>query len=342
MKKIVLFNHKGGVSKTTTAFNLGWKLAQQEETRVLLVDADPQCNLSSLFLGDDYDEYYENEETQSQNIKDGVRNAFDGIPKPIEPLTCPYAKRNKRLYLLPGHMTLSEFDAQLNFAQTATQALSSLKSLPGAFNDLINKTSEKYCIDYVIIDLNPGLSAINQNLFLISDAFIIPTNPDAFSLMAIKSLSSILPRWIKWKNENIALFQDSAYPLPTEIPRFVGEIAQRFNIRNGAATKPYHDKIEDIVALIKSELIPSLQSNNMLFSEESYKSAGIDDTYKLCEIKDFQGLAPKSQKYHVPVFALSDDELEATGAVLAGMKDNRDYFGTVFQKMAEQLILLLK
>jgi cellulose biosynthesis protein BcsQ len=45
--KIVLFNHKGGVSKTTTSYNLGWMLASLGK-KVLLVDADPQCNLSIL------------------------------------------------------------------------------------------------------------------------------------------------------------------------------------------------------------------------------------------------------------------------------------------------------
>jgi cellulose biosynthesis protein BcsQ len=43
MNKIALFNHKGGVSKTTTTFNLGWILAEHGN-RVVLVDADPQCN----------------------------------------------------------------------------------------------------------------------------------------------------------------------------------------------------------------------------------------------------------------------------------------------------------
>ena len=47
---ISLFNHKGGVSKTTTAFNLGWSLAN-EGKRVLLVDLDSQCNLTGLLLG---------------------------------------------------------------------------------------------------------------------------------------------------------------------------------------------------------------------------------------------------------------------------------------------------
>ena len=48
--QVALFNHKGGVSKTTTSFNLGWILAEQGH-RVVLVDADPQCNLSGLVMG---------------------------------------------------------------------------------------------------------------------------------------------------------------------------------------------------------------------------------------------------------------------------------------------------
>jgi cellulose biosynthesis protein BcsQ len=47
---ISLFNHKGGVSKTTTAFNLGWMLGRLGKN-VLMVDCDPQCNLTGMVLG---------------------------------------------------------------------------------------------------------------------------------------------------------------------------------------------------------------------------------------------------------------------------------------------------
>ena len=55
---------------------------------------------------------------------------------------------------------------------------------------------------------------------MISDGFIIPTNPDTFSLTALKSLSQILPKWINLKNENIGLFRDSAYLLPESTSKF--------------------------------------------------------------------------------------------------------------------------
>ena len=57
MKKIAIFNHKGGVSKTTTAFHIGWMLANKGK-KVLFVDADSQCNLTMMFMGySKYDDF---------------------------------------------------------------------------------------------------------------------------------------------------------------------------------------------------------------------------------------------------------------------------------------------
>lgn len=50
MKKIAIFNHKGGVAKTTTTFNLGSAIARQGK-KVLLVDTDSQCNLTLYSMG---------------------------------------------------------------------------------------------------------------------------------------------------------------------------------------------------------------------------------------------------------------------------------------------------
>ena len=182
-KRIVFFNHKGGVSKTTTVYNLGWKLA--EKSNVLIVDGDPQCNLTSLILRDNFDKYYSDDETKNQNIKDGVDPAFSGRPVPISHVKCITADRNRNLFLMAGHANLAEYDASLTFAQTSNNAIATLQNLPGAFNQLMEFCEKKYDIEYTLIDLNPGLSAINQNLFLNSDYFVIPANPDPFSIMAI-------------------------------------------------------------------------------------------------------------------------------------------------------------
>jgi cellulose biosynthesis protein BcsQ len=346
MFKIVFFNHKGGVSKTTTTYHLGWMLAILGK-KVLVVDGDPQCNLTSLILGDDFDDYYTQDATKNQNIKDGVKVAFEGKPYPIEAVTCRNPSNNSNLFLLAGHPNLSEYDASLSFAQTSNNALTTLMNLPGAFNELITKTCEKYEIDIVLIDLNPGLSAINQNLFTLCDAFIIPTNPDPFCIMAIKSLATVLPRWVKWTDNmrNVYFEAGATYQLSNSRPRFIGEIIQRYNIRKGSAARPFQGSINEIKQVVSQTFVPAMKQNNMLFDDELYKSANIPIDYCFAEIPDFQSILQKANEAGVPLFTLTDSQLNVTGPVLDGpngLKVKRQEFYDLFLRLANQIITIVE
>lgn len=348
--KIVFFNHKGGVSKTTTTYNLGWMLADLGK-RVLLVDADPQCNLTSLILGDSFDDYYTEDSTKNQNIKDGVKVAFEGQPRPIEAVTCNSPDANSNLFLLAGHANLSEYDASLSFAQNSNNAITALMNLPGAFNELINRTIEKYDIEFVLIDLNPGLSAINQNFFILCDAFIVPTNPDPFSIMALNSLSNILPRWVAWADNMREIFKDAAYPLSDSRPKFVGEIVQKFNVRKGKPTLSAKYSIDGIKEAIKDTFIPAVRKAQMLFENTVYEEANIPGDFCIAEIPDFQGMIHKSYAVGKPVFALTEDEIrdsfnDKTNLTVGNLHQNyvemRDKYEKDFKKIANQLIVIAK
>ncbi|MHC5756066.1 MAG: ParA family protein [Nostoc sp.] len=338
-KRIVIFNHKGGVSKTTSIYNIGWMLSKNYN--ILLVDADPQCNLSSLILGDDFEKYYLEDATKHQNIKDGVEVAFGGKPYPIKAVDCFSPVRAPSLYLLAGHANLSEYDGALTFAQTSNNAIPTLQNLPGAFSELIKLTEEKYSVEYTLIDLNPGLSAINQNLFLTSHAFVVPTNPDPFSVMAINTLTNILPKWVLWKKNSIQIFADSAYQMLEGEPKFLGSLIQRFNVRNGRAAKPYRDNIGEIKSKIGGDFFKALSKVGMTLNSEEYQQDFIESGYCLNEIPDFQGLLPKSHQAGVPVFELLDTEINETGPVLQQMKNNRDKFKGKFESLNDKLLELL-
>lgn len=338
-KRLVLFNHKGGVSKTTTVYNLGWILAEQGH-QVLLVDADPQCNLSSLILGDEFDAYYLDEGTRLQNIKDGVAPAFTGKPTPIQPVMCRSPVREPRVHLLAGHATLSEYDASLTFAQNSN-ALATLQNLPGAFHELIRQVEEVNHIDFTIIDLNPGLSAINQNLFLNADFILIPTNPDPFSIMALRTLESIFPRWASWKASNEVVFEDSAYPLRPGLPKFAGTVIQRFNVRKGRAAAPYRDNIAEIKAVTQQRLYPALKNAGLTLPDSMYPNALRENGFCLEEIPDFGALLPCSHDAGVPVFALQNDELNATGVVLENTIERRDRIHQQITSVAQTLQSLM-
>lgn len=335
-KRIAMFNHKGGVSKTTSVYNIGWMLSKS--FKVLIVDADPQCNLSSLILGEGYERYYIDSATQNQNIKDGVKVAFEGKPSPIAAVNCFSPQRAPSLYLLAGHANLSEYDAALTFAQTSNNAIATLQNLPGAFSELLRLTESKYGIDFTLIDMNPSLSSINQNLFISSNAFIVPTNPDPFSVMAIETLKTILPRWVTWSRNSAALFASSAYPLPSLSPKFLGTLIQRFNIRNGKAAKPYRDNISEIKAAIKGDFLASLSKDGMVLAQ--YPKPLVDNDYCLSEIPDFQGLLPKAYDAGVPIFDLKDEEIGETGPVLAGLQAKRKVFLDQFTEISKEVVSL--
>lgn len=353
-KRISMFNHKGGVGKTVDAYHIGWKLTQGGK-RVLLVDGDSQVNLTALVFGPDrFDDYFDSSESRGDNIKDGVAPVFEGKPAAIKALKCPAASNNKNLFILPGHADLATYEGQLSLAQETAGSLSVLKNLPGALNALIGKTEELNRIDYTIIDLNPGLGAINQNFLLASDAFIVPTNPDPFSLMAIKTLSEHLTRWVKWKNENGGKFSNTDYPLTSTIPKFLGTINARFNKHASKAARKFDARIKLIDAAVEETLAPALAVAGMLFKDECYTeafekwktelSAEGQGRYALARIPDFQSLIHSATNSLKPVFALTRNDLVKDGlqgTVLDTAEKNVKLFDGIFSAISNKIEILL-
>ncbi|WP_339240523.1 ParA family protein [Geobacillus sp. FSL W8-0466] len=117
VRVISLFNHKGGVSKTTTTFNLGWVLADLGY-RVIMVDGDPQCNLTGMALDfsgmDDFEEFYE--KNPDGNIKDALKPAFLSQPVSLQPVKCLEVSGRENLFVLPGHVGFAEYDVPLGIA----------------------------------------------------------------------------------------------------------------------------------------------------------------------------------------------------------------------------------
>lgn len=337
--RIIFFNHKGGVSKTTTTFNLAWKLASRG-CRVLMVDADPQCNLTGLVLRDGFEQYYQDDATKNQNLKDGVSPAFESKPEPIRAFDCYNVPNNLNLFLLPGNPTLTELEPSLSFAQTSNNAYTTMQNLPGAFNALIEALCKHHSIDYVFFDVNPGLGAINQNFVSISDIIILPTNPDPFSLMAIKTLSDVLPRWKSHAEQMHRLFAKSSYPFPLIDTKFAGLIIQRFNIRNGQPNTRFRNNMDEILQEVDRLLVPSLQKNSMVLDSAAYPNSTHPEHYCLAEIPDFQSLIQTANNEGVPVFALTKEQIDRSGTVLEQVEIKRDSIDGVFNKFCDIIIAI--
>lgn len=355
IKRIALFNHKGGVSKTTTTFNLGWMLASQGH-RVVLVDADPQCSLSGLVLGykgqEEFEKFYRTQ--PGRNIRDGLASAFESRPKEIEAVECVPVEGNPKLFLLPGHIRLAEYEVSLGMAQELSGTIQTLQNLPGSISYLLTKTAERHEADYILIDMNPGLSSINQNLLMTSDYFIVPASPDYFSVMAIDSLATVFPRWRAWSRQasSMPIFREATYPFPTTVPKFLGTIIQNYRVRDRATADQEGDKaptsgtpaagfqrwITEINAKVRDTFVPALRAQEMLLPDKKYRTVGIDEDYCLGSISSFNSLIAKSQEYQVPVFTLTDEQIQLGGVLLDRTNESKEMFERIFSKLAQLVV----
>jgi len=342
-KKIAMFNHKGGVSKTTTVFNLGWMLAERGE-KVVMVDADPQCNLTGMVLGyrgvEDFESFYDN--YGRNTLKSGLEPAFEAQPRSIEAVELVEVEGRKDLHLLAGDLRLAEYETTLGIAQELSAAIQALQNLPGSLNFLIDRTAESVDADYVLLDMSPGLGPVNQNLVAISDYVLVPTAPDFFSVMAIDSLSRVLPRWNTWGRQAAAMdiLKNAAYPFPEPTTKLLGTVVQKFRPRAGKPASSFQRWIDELAQAVETRLVPALEPQQMLLEANLYEVNGIGADMKLAEIADFNSLISMSQENQTPVFALNKQQLGAVGVVLEGHEKLRDAFRETFYALTSRVISL--
>lgn len=166
-KVIAVYNNKGGVSKTSTCSNVGAALTVLGK-KVLLVDCDPQANLTVSVGVDD--------ESLERTIYDLFKN-YNNITKDlVTSVTVPTVFNN--LEILPSDITLS--DAEI--------AISRLNYREMILRQIIDRVRDDY--DYILIDCPPSLGLLSINAICAADRLIIPIIPDYFSLKGMKHLLS--------------------------------------------------------------------------------------------------------------------------------------------------------
>jgi cellulose biosynthesis protein BcsQ len=339
---ITLFNHKGGVSKTTTSFNLGWKLAEQGHT-VVLVDADPQCNLTGMVTG--YTEIDDLENiVQRGTIYTGLMPAFEAQPREVGAVPLVDVETRPGLHLLPGDIRLAEYENTLGIAQELSGSIQTIKNLPGSLSFLTARTAASIDADFAIIDLSPGLGPINQNFVSTSDYVILPTAPDFFSVMAIDSISKVLPRWKRWAElaAELPVLASAAYPFPKPKVKVLGTVVQKYRPRGGQPAAAFQKWIDEIEDAVKNRLVPALRDGDLLLSDAQYAAGNVSlDNLCLATIAEFNSLIAKSQENSTPVFALTEEQLGGTGAIQENWIDSRDSFDQQFTELTSKITAMI-
>ena len=340
MSKIIsLFNHKGGVGKTTFTYNLAWKLAENGK-KVLLIDADPQQNLSSFVHGfsdeEDYTLFTNNIKPLQESLSIYEYLApkfFQSVEEVKKPL---YMKDNGKnnLFLLRGDISLSEFDVEFAYAIQSNSKTSS--HLPVAFEKAIKDISKDY--DYTLIDMSPNLGMLNMFTLMSSHYFIVPLNPSFFCLQALENLQSVLKDWDS-KINKYRVDQFNKIGIKAE-PKFLGIISQNFRPlkKNENATVNAFNEWFKKIDKSALDLFEILDKFKMTISKEEFSRIFNNKVpFVIDTIPDMNKVKVISEEYGKPIFALSNTELTAEGLNQTHYNEQINAINNVFQFIVNSL-----
>lgn len=235
MKTIAIFNNKGGVGKTTFCANLATHVALNYDKKVLVIDLDPQANITHYMLGDELASkviapYYDSDLDKEYGT---VVDAFDDyelgsseINTNITPIVCERFGAS----IIAGNPFLASFEDILS---KKWNELSNPDNVSGIrisnwINTLLKRQDGNF--DYVFIDLSPSLGAINRTALLASDYFISPMSCDIFSLVAIKNIRQWFDGWVSYYNERIVRFKEEK---PTVWKKIGSGVKEEVSIDSG-------------------------------------------------------------------------------------------------------------
>jgi cellulose biosynthesis protein BcsQ len=301
--KIAFFNNKGGVGKTTLVYHLAHMMAEQGH-RVLMVDLDPQSNLTAMCLSEKrLEQLWPKSVDHRKSVLGSVRPILRGVGDIKEPHVEPLAEG---LALVPGDLGLSTFEDKLSDAwpraldrdEAAFRTLSS-------FHRLVVIAAQQQQAQVVFLDVGPNLGAINRTALLAADFFITPLAPDLYSMQGLRNLGPTLGGWRENWKERLSRNPAADLDLPAGKMQPLGYVVMQAGMRLSRPVRAYERWVQRM---------PGEYHESVLRDEEQPASTE-DDSWCLGIMKHYQSLMPLAQDAGKPIFQLRS----ADGAIGAHM-----------------------
>lgn len=326
MKTISFFNHKGGVGKTTLTINVAYALADMG-LKVLLVDADPQCNLTSFFLSEkQLDELLgESDEPGGGTIWSAIKPVVDGKGGIKTILAYKLGEKNDNLYLAAGDVLLADYEEELPAAWTGSFARKERDyDVMCALSRASREMGARYGVDLILYDVGPNVGPLNRAVILDCDYFLTPVAADLFSLRALSTVGRSVGRWIDdWKTVRGLATAPHRKQLLAGTPEYLGYVTSAYKVSSGRiSTKPHEHWEKKIAPRVSSRVVEVLRNVDPKLVPHS--------SNKLAAIKDFHSLAPQAQESKVPIGRLR-------GLVNSGYNEQIAEAKTEFSNLAAEI-----
>jgi len=336
MKSMVLFNNKGGVGKTTLTFNIAHMFARQE-FRTVVLDCDPQCDVSTIFLNEDrlFELWTDSSKNKDRTVADCLDLVRKGRGEVLPPTLTPISQN---LWLLPGHLELSRFEQPLAEEWPKKADVNNERALDvtTALDMLSLLAAKAVSADIVMIDVGPSLGALNRSALLACDFVVLPLAPDLFSLQGLKNVGPSLMEWRSaWEKVRVDDMEGrSQQTLPPHDFKPIGYIVQQHLARADRPVAAYARWASQIPVVYHESVLGEKNTHANMMTVEN-------DPHCIASIKHFASLVPIAQVARKPLFDLKQADGIGGGQIQAVAKC-REEFNALAIELARRMGLKKK
>ena len=322
---LTFFNNKGGVGKTSLVYHVAWMLAELDH-RVLVVDLDPQANLTAAFVSEEV-----LEDLWNPGASSDARTVFQAI-RPltqVADISEPRLLRmSGRLSLLPGDLALSGFEDQLSAEWPTSLGSGSLYRpfrILTAFWQVLQMSAKQCGADIVLVDVGPSLGAINRSALIATDFIVVPLGADLFSLQGLRNLGPTLRRWGQEWKRRLDNWPSPDFPLPQGRMTPIGYVVQQHGVRLSRPTAAF----DRWVRRMPEEYAESVFGEHNVLAGLEPQS----DPNRIATVKHYRSLIPLAQDARKPIFNLTS----ADGAIGAHQTAAKESYGD-FKKLTLEIL----